>query len=305
MRRTAPSIWRITLALILGLALTACSSNGAPPAPGQYDVQHNSVHYDGDRYQLYWSDKSGSIHRLETRKLQMVRDDQRTYLDVPASGDPVLHITQDEPITVDGQDHQGGFSSFWFPFLVGSTLGGFGRSGGNTVIINQPAPGEAGSYGPTTPSYRYPPTDSFGRGDELHGSVDSSRAQPPDYSRVAPAPYAVSGQSSGAGGGVAATNKSGGFFCCLVVFAASGQSGGSGSGSAASSKGGFASGDQSYANKSSGSSGGVGAGSRGALGNGSSSSSSSSGGKSLGGGGSGSSSSKGIGGSRSSSGGRR
>jgi hypothetical protein len=304
---------------VLSLFASACGAGtGAPTTPGQYPVQKDSVHFDGDRYQLYWADsaQNGSLHRLDTRNLRLVRDPNSTFLEVPqGGGDPILHLREDEPITVNGQDHQGAFSSPWFPFLLGATLGnvlgggGFGGGrGGQTVIINNPAPGETRTYDAGTPTYRYPPTGSFGRDESLHGSLDTSKPQTPDYSKVQPAPYATAGKSAGTGGGVAASNKSGGALSGSsgAANATSGQSGGTGTGAAASSKGGFANGSQSYANSSAGGSTG-GAGSRGVLGGGSSSSSggSSSGGSSskpgtsVGGG------SKGIGGGRAPSIGRR
>ena len=251
--------------LALSVITSACGSSGsgAPTTAGQYSVQKDSVHFDGDRYQLYWADSSGALHHMDTHNLRLVRDPDRTYLDVPQSGDPVLHLREDEPVTVEGRDQQGAFSSPWFPFLLGATLGntfGGGR-GGQTIVINNPAPGERGTYDAGTPAYRYPPTGTFGRDDELHGSLDTSKAQPPDYSRVQPAPYATAGKSSGTGGGAAASNKSVG-----ATSATSGQSGGTGGGAAASSKGGFANGSQSYANREPSGSSGVGAGSRGVLG---------------------------------------
>jgi hypothetical protein len=268
--RTSKTLRRLSAVfaalLLLSVFASACSSgDGAPSTPGQYSVQKDSVHFDGDRYQLYWADNNGSLHHLDTRKLRLVRDPDRTFLDVPQSGDPILHLKEDEPITVEGQDHQGAFSSPWFPFLLGATLGGAfggGRSG-QTVIINNPAPGERG-YDASTPAYRYPPTGTFGRDDALHGSVDTSKPQPPDYTKVQPAPYATSAKASGTGSGTAATNKPGG--SAGVSNATSGQAGGTGSGVAASDKGGFAGGTQSYSNRQSGQSPSIGAGSRGVLG---------------------------------------
>src|SRR5438270_2495945 len=263
---------------VLSLITSACGpgGDGGPSTPGQYSVQKDSVHFDGDRYQLYWADNNGSLHQMDTHNLRLVRDPDRTFLDVPHSGDPILHLREDEPITVQGQDHQGAFSSPWFPFLVGAVagnafggggFGGFGgRGGGQTVIINNPAPGER-SYDASTPTYRYPPTGSFGRDEELHGTLDTSKPQPPDYSKVQPAPYATAGKSSGTGGGAAASNKS-----AAVGNATSGQAGGTGSGVAASNKGGFANGSQSFTNSAPSGSSNVGAGSRGVLGDGSSSS---------------------------------
>jgi len=302
----------ILLAVLFALSLvtSACSGsgNGAPSTPGQFSVQKDSVHFDGDRYQLYWADNNGSLHKLETKQLRLVRDPDRTFLEVlPGGADPILHLREDEPITVAGQDHQGAFSSPWFPFLAGAALGnvlggggfgGFGgRGGGQTVIINNPVPGGP-SYAPNAPAYRYPPTGNFGRDESLHGSVDTSRPQTPDYTKIQPSPYATSGLASGTGGGAAASNKAPSSASGVngATSANSGQAGGTGSGVAASSKGGFANGSQSFSN-SSGSTG-VGAGSRGALGG-----TSSSGGSSskpatgISGGGSGGGS-KGIGGAR-------
>ncbi len=261
---------------VLSVLASACSGggSGAPSTPGQYPVQKNSVHFDGDRYQLYWSDNNGSLHQMDTKQLRLVRDPDRTFLEVPqGGGDPILHLREDEPITVAGQDHQGAFSSPWFPFLAGAALGnilggggfGGGRGGGQTVIINNPAPGERG-YDPNTPTYRYPPTGTFGRDESLHGSIDTSKPQTPDYSKIQPSPYATSGRSAGTGGGVAASNKasSGSGGASGAASANSGQAGGTGSAAAASSKGGFANGSQSFS-RSSGSSA-LGAGSRGVLG---------------------------------------
>jgi hypothetical protein len=247
---------------------------------------------------------------MDTRQLRLVRDPDRTFLEVPqGGGDAILHLREDEPIAVQGQDHQGAFSSPWFPFLLGATLGntlggGFGgRSGGQTIIINNPAPGER-SADPASPAYRYPPTGSFGRDESLHGSIDTSKPQVPDYSKVQPSPYATAGQSSGTGGGAAASNKSPSGQTTGVTNATSGQSGGTGSGVAASSKGGFANGTQSFgATSSQGGSSGVGAGSRGVLGGGSSSTSS--GGAPSGNLSKPSTGSKGIGGARAPSVGRR
>ena len=260
----------IAALLALSLVTSACGSSGTgvPSTPGEYSVQKDSVHFDGDRYQLYWADNAGALHRLDTRNLRLVRDPDRTFLEVPqGGGDPVLHLREDEPITVEGRDREGAFSSPWFPFLLGTALGntfGGGR-GGQTVIINDPVPGER-SYNASTPAYRYPPTGTFGREDELHGSLDTSKPQPPDYTKVQPAPYATAGKSAGTGGGAAASNKSVG-----VSNATSGQAGGTGGGVAASNKGGFANGSQSYTNREPSGSTNVGAGSRGVLGGGSSS----------------------------------
>jgi hypothetical protein len=301
--KSRPLNFLIASLFLLSIITSACSSGGAggaPSTPGEYSVQKNSVQFDGERYHLYWADTAGALHQFNSQKLRLVRDPDRTFLEVSqGGGDPILHLKEDEPISVQGQDHQGAFSSPWFPFLLGAAVGNaFGGrgGGGGTVIINNPAPGER-SYGAGTPTYRYPPTGTFGRDESLHGSLDTSKPQAPDYAKVQPSPYATAGQASGTGGGAAATNKaptgSG------VTNATSGQSGGTGSGVAASSKGGFATGSQSFSNRDPGSSTSVGAGSRGVLGSGGST------GDTTNKPSTGTSGGKGIGGARAPSGGRR
>ncbi len=217
------------------LFLASCSGgSGLPKTPGEYDVQAKSVSYDGREYAFHWIDRNKTIQRARVENLKMVQD-SRTYLEMQGN-EPVLHLSQDDPITVEGEDRQGGFSTFWFPFMLGSVLG----SGG--PVINQPYPGTS-QTSRGTPTYHYPPSGDFGRDDTLSGSVTNTKPAPPDYSKVTPAPNAVSGKSAGTGAGAAATDKSG---------AVSGQSGGAGAGAAATNKGGFKSGTSSYSSKSSG-----------------------------------------------------
>jgi hypothetical protein len=213
----------LALAALVAVLTTACggSNSGFPKEPGQYTIQPNSLAFDGKKYSLQWADASGGLHKAEGEDVRMQQSEQ-TSLEI-GSGSPIVHLKEDEAVTVRAKDRDGPFETFWFPFFLGRALGG-------GPIINQPYPGDSIGRGPT---YQYPPTDSFGRDDSLHGSVQRSKAQTPDYTKVQPAPYAVSGQNSGAGGGNAATNK--------VVAPSSGQSGGAGSGTSASGKGTFSS----------------------------------------------------------------
>lgn len=221
---TARPVALIVLLALLMVLATACGNgnSGFPKQPGQYTIQPSSLAFDGKEYSLLWADSSGNLHKAEGQDVRMQRD-ERTFLEI-GSGSPVVHLKEDEAVVVRGQDSGGPFESFWFPFFLGTALGRVG----SPAVINQPYPGESIGRGA---SYQYPPTSSFGRDDSLHGSVQRSKPETPDYSKVPPAPYAVSGQSAGTGGGNAATNKS--------VGPSSGQSGGTGTGSAASNKGTF------------------------------------------------------------------
>ena len=219
-RRLAQS--PLLLALV-ALLLLACN-RGLPSGNGEYPIR--SVSFDGKEYSFFWTGTDGAVHEAHGDDFKLVQDDERSYLEV-GHGTPVLHLKPDEGIAVRGRDSGGSFSSWWFPFMLGYALGG----NGPWVTVPQSGPP------PTTPSYRYPPTDNFGRGDTLHGSEATSRPAPPDYRKVQPAPNAVSGQNAGTGGGTAATNKDSG--------ATSGQSGGTGAGSAASNMGSGATSGQS------------------------------------------------------------
>jgi hypothetical protein len=211
----------LSLVLALAVLLTACNQ-GMPGQSGEYKLQAHSLSWDGSQYRFAWIDRDGSVKWAEGNDVQLMQD-QRTYLEM-RDGRPIVHLTTDEPVQVLGHDGNGNFSNMWFPFLVGSMLGGRDR----TVVVNQPYPGTA--QVPTDrPAYRYPPTDSFGRGETLQGSVSNSRPAAPDYQKVAPIAGARSGQTGGAGGGSGATNKAPSY--------SSGQVGGAGSGAAASSKG--------------------------------------------------------------------
>lgn len=228
-------LWLLVAILTaLALLLVACSSDsGLPKRPGEYDVQSKSISYDGHAYSFYWVDKDKSIHQASKENLKMMQD-TRTYLEVQGN-EPILHLAPEDPIAVQGEDRNGSYSSPWFPFMAGAMLGKM------TGPINQPYAGSP-PVDPRTPTYHYPPSDTFGRDDTLQGSVTNNKPSAPDYSKVSPAPNAVSGKSQGTGAGTAASGKSTG--------ATAGQSGGTGSGTAASEKGGFKSGSSSYSSKS-------------------------------------------------------
>jgi hypothetical protein len=223
-------MWWIYLLPLLAVFLFAFGSFGCnrpdlPRSPGDYPIQNNEIRFDGQDYVFRWVAPDSSIHLVKTSDVKLAQDDH-TFLRV-GSSTPELHLAEQQPIQVAARDDRGNFVTPWFPFL-------WGPFGGGTVInVPRDTGGDV-----RNPTYRYPPTDSFGRGDQLGGSVPSSKPRPPDYTNLPNASNTVGGQSGGTGGGAAATGKS--------SAPVGGQSGGAGSGSAASGKGGFQSGPNAY-----------------------------------------------------------
>jgi hypothetical protein len=224
----------ITIAALCALLLAACGNGGLPSSDGTYAVQSRSVTWDGDQYRFYWADSSGSLHQAHSKDVRLVQDSQNFLQMQDHKG--VLHLQPAEPINVLGRDQHGEFTDSWFPFFAGAALG-------NAL---------GGSRGPT---YYYPPTNVYGRGDQIDGSVATGAPKPPDYSTIKappnavhPAAGSVAGQNSGTGGGNAATNKGGGSNGSGPT-GTSGQSGGTGSGNAAGNKSGSSSGSSGSGSK--------------------------------------------------------
>lgn len=233
---------------LFALVLSGCGQSGLPSQAGDYQLQNNEIRFDGEDYSFRWIGRDNSVHLSRTDDVKLVQD-EASFLRI-GDGAPTLHLAEDQAVQVAARDQSGGFGTPWYPFF-------WGPIGGGPVIV---APRDFGQ-GARTPSYRYPPSDSFSRGDSLGGSVPSAQPKPPDYTRLPNASNTVGGQSGGTGGGVAATGRD--------ASPISGQSGGSGGGSSASSKGGFQSGPNAFSETRGSSSapsvGARGAGSSGAL----------------------------------------
>src|SRR5712692_3717160 len=164
---------RLTLCLIAVLALVltaACGGGGLPDRDGAYEIQSRSVTWDGDQYRFFWADSSGGLHQARSKDVRLVQDD-RNYLQMQ-DRKGILHLLPAEPVNVLGQDQRGQFSDSWFPFLAGAALG-------NAL------------GGPRVPTYYYPPTNVYGRGDQIDGSITTAAPKPPDYSTVKTPPNAV------------------------------------------------------------------------------------------------------------------
>jgi hypothetical protein len=201
----------------------SCERADLPSAPGDYPIENNEIRFDGQDYIFRWIDADQRAHGVETDDVKLAQDD-RTFLRV--NGGATLHLAESQRVQVDARDDRGNFGTAWYPFL-------WGPMGGGPVIVPPTTGGD-----PRVPTYRYPPTDTFGRDETLGGSVPSSKPRPPDYTNIPNARDTVGGQAGGTGGGAAASGR--------ADRPASGQSGGTGGGSAASSKGGFRSGPSSY-----------------------------------------------------------
>jgi hypothetical protein len=169
--RRSPLV-HLALALLLLVACGGPATRGLPSSAGEYPVQ--SVAFDGRQYSFHWAGPDGQLHRAQGEDLKLVQD-ERSFLEV-GKGTPILHLKSDEPVTVHGRDSGGGFSSVWFPFLLGYALGG----GGPWVTVPQSGPAS------TSPSYRYPPTDKFGRGDTAPGAARLPQGPAPAQRRQRP-----------------------------------------------------------------------------------------------------------------------
>ena len=222
------------LFVLLFAMLAACQGGGGsglPEAAGRYPLKEKSISFDGERYSFYWADAAGQLHRVSTSDVKLQLGDENV-LEITPSKEAVLHLKQEEPVTVEGRDQEGDFGSFWYPFLIGSMLS---RGGGPVIVNNQPLPPEY-----RQPQHRFPPTDTFGRGDTIGGSV-TTNGRPPDYSRMQPVGGSVAGQTGGTGGGNAVLGRS------QQPAVAGGQAGGTGAGSAVLERSGsFRSGSQGY-----------------------------------------------------------
>lgn len=208
-RHSQPAI-RISAALLVAASIAACSSQpqpttalecaaassgrlagevreNLPTAPGRYPIVATSLARDGEGvYHFRWRDpgtSAGPEQPARASRLQLARSDGYE-LEVPAAGDPVLHVGQNAQFALcggAGSAHSSYFG-YWRPFYIGSGYLG--------------------------PGYYDPPPRTI----STNGHVDGSRysANPrPLSERTYSVPGAVSGRAGGARGGAAATKKAG------------------------------------------------------------------------------------------------
>ena len=238
---------------------------------------------------------TGSVDLQSLLQPRLQRVDQDLSQQTPASattpatpGPTTTPAPAGQPIIV--QQRSSG-PSFVDDFLIWMWLSNSGWYRGSTVIINNPVP--ISSRPSDQIYYSPPPTTSGSSPSTVAASQSAARSTALEASRSA-----VSGQASGTGGGVAATNKSASNASAQVSAATAKSASVAGDVSSSSAGKSIASVPSNASSTASRSAGSTAAGTRGSAG---ASSSSSSGGKGVGGASSSSSGGKGIGGASSSS----
>jgi hypothetical protein len=253
LRRSAEPSVRVAAALLLAASLAACSSRsstgagpdidvpaipplsqevreGLPAVPGTYPVSPSSITRDAQGvYGLTWRNPTGAAPWIQGRaslmKLAQGTDDT---LEIPQSGDPILRLKPDTPITLPDDDAPiggptptprastsssssssgssfGNRSIAWYPFATGggtTTSAGTGSTGTGST-------GSSESVAATTPAYRNPPAAEPGQG-SVRGS-SSSLSAPNTSARTwtSPSRAASTGQAGGPGRGTAASSRAG------------------------------------------------------------------------------------------------
>jgi hypothetical protein len=235
LRRHQSALVRTSTALLLAASVAACSPTdrsaavtplsaevrqGLPTQPGGYAVDPSTLARDPQGvYHFAWQPSGGGGWNQASASLLRLSEDKANSLEVPTSGDPILHLTPDTPVplvesaeaarTPTTSSSTGGYSGYsWYPFYGGS--------------------------GSSSPAYRNPSTTVSG-GTSVQGST-ASTTPPPPAARTSGLAHAVSGQSGGTGSGTAASGKTGaGASVGAASAKSSGFSGGGGSSSSASS----------------------------------------------------------------------
>ena len=61
----------VSLLLVLLVVLVSCNS-GMPTVAGEYQIQPDSISYDGSQYQFAWIDHDGSVKWAKGNDVQLV-----------------------------------------------------------------------------------------------------------------------------------------------------------------------------------------------------------------------------------------
>jgi hypothetical protein len=216
---------RVAAALLVAASLTACDAEeapeeevvlqessaaevaplageirtGLPTRPGRYALERESLVRDAQgAYHFAWMEPGApsGARQFASSSLMKLAPSDRDELEVPAQGDPILHLKGDTPIPLvaatsqlvgptptpgpSGSTSRTYYRSYWYPFSGGVTSG---------------------------PSYYDPPRTIPASG-RVDGGVSSPAPRPP-AERTVGLPHAVSGRAGGTGTGTAASFKSG------------------------------------------------------------------------------------------------
>jgi hypothetical protein len=221
LRTHAQPAVRISAALLIAASLAACSGAGSPPAAcgygsgaaaqplsqevrsglpsaaGTYPLQPNTLSRDGQGVYHFLLQSGSGSSQASVSRLRLAPQSNSDVLEVPATGDPILHLRSQASIPLC--ERGGSYYGAWRPFYGG--IGGLG------------------------PAYYDPPSRAVSTGSTVDGShISSAPSSPGD--RTVGAPHTVSGRAGGTGSGSAASIKSG-----------AGTSGGDGGAAAAKSGG--------------------------------------------------------------------
>jgi len=220
LRTHAQPAVRISAALLVAASLSACGGagsapfacnsvgggaaqplnqevhSGLPAAPGLYSIQPDSLSRDGQGIYHFSLLSGGGVSSASVSRLRLVQSDSDA-LEVPATGDPILHLRSQASIPLCEQ--HGAYYGAWHPFYG---LGPF-----------------------SSPAYYDPPSRAVSSGETVNGShVSSAPSAPGD--RTVGAPGSVSGRAGGTGSGSAASIKSGAGISDAGGGAAAAKSGG-------------------------------------------------------------------------------
>lgn len=253
---------RASAALLLAASLAACSPaapptveddelaeplaqevrTGLPSGAGRYPISPQSLGRDPQGvYHFGWqqpaAEPTGPWNPASVSLLKLAQSD-RNELEVPAEGDPILHLQGDVPIPLvtSAADLSAPASGPPTPMPSSGGSPGVSSGGMGPSVFWFPF---FGSTTTTSPAYyRNPPGQPVSEAGTVRGST-TSVTPPAPADRVTGLSYGVSGQAGGTGRGTAATLKSGGGSASAQGGAATGKSSGFSAGSGRGSSGGL------------------------------------------------------------------
>jgi hypothetical protein len=251
---------RISAALLVAASLAACDGDptdenalvdqvpevqplqqevarGLPTEPGRYPIVERSIQRDEQGvYHFDWrapGQTEGPGTRASSSRMRL-NQGSTEMLEVPAEGDPILHLRQNSEILLAS-------AAGALPNSGTPTSGGSGRTGGGSSFMYwRPMY----TYGGGGPAY-YDPPRSVPSGAPVVDAATRSTTLAPPASRTFGVVHSVAGRAGGTGGGFAASARSGADIGSGGKSGVSSPSSSGFSGGAATAKGGGSSGGSS------------------------------------------------------------